>query len=100
MPVRKVWWIASCAVCGIIAGFIALAFAAANEPALPAVAVAIISPGLRVAELVMPERQHSLGWTFGWFLRIAIAINAVFYFVLFAVLARLATRGARKSQQR
>lgn len=64
-------------------GFVALAVAAGGEPTLPATFVAVFSPGLRAAELLVPERHESLGWTFGWFLRIAILTNALYYFVLF-----------------
>jgi hypothetical protein len=84
---RRIWVLGSCAVAGILVGFFALAMAAADEPVLPAGLVAIFSPGLRLAEVVMPERHESLGWTFGWFLRIALATNALFYFVVFALLA-------------
>jgi hypothetical protein len=33
-----------------------------------------------------------MAWTFGWFLQIAIAANAAFYFALFHLLAYLADR--------
>jgi len=32
----------------------------------------------------MPETHRSLAWTFGWFLRIAILANAVFYYAIFS----------------
>jgi hypothetical protein len=93
--------LAACAVAGVFAGFVALAVAAANEPALPAALIGIFSPGIRLAELVMPPARHeSLGWTFGWFLRIAILTNAIYYFVLLsgaAYLARWLLRGSVKS---
>jgi len=73
-----------CAAAGAVAGFVALAAAAASEPTLPAILVAVLSPGLRAAELLVPGRHESLGWTFGWFLRIAILTNALYYFVLFS----------------
>jgi hypothetical protein len=47
---------------------------------------------LKLAELIMPETHESMAWTFGWFLRIAIAANAAFYFALFHLLAYLADR--------
>jgi hypothetical protein len=73
-----------CAALGFIAGLIALAIAIGTPLAAPLAAV--FSPGLRVAEWVMPGQHGSLGWTFSWFLRIAIAVNGIFYFVLFAVI--------------
>jgi hypothetical protein len=79
-------WVAP-AVLGLVVGFFALASAVTNETALPVSLVLLFSPGLKVAELVMPETHASLAWTFGWFLRIAIGVNAVFYFAIFALLA-------------
>jgi hypothetical protein len=67
---------------------------------LPAGLVALFSPGLRLAELVMPGRHESLGWTFGWFLRIAIATNALFYFGVFALLVYAVERFLRKTTNR
>ena len=40
----------------------------------------------------MPAAHESLAWTFGWFLRIAIGVNAIFYFAIFTVLAYLVDR--------
>ena len=74
-----------CAVAGCFAGFAALAVAAANESVLPAAFVVLFSPGLRLAEILVHGHHESLAWTFGWFLRIAIAGNAFFYFVLFTI---------------
>ena len=51
-----------------------------------------LSPGLKIAELIMPDTHGSLAWTFGWFLRIAIVSNAVFYYAIFALLAHLLAR--------
>jgi len=80
------------AVLGLLAGFLALAWAVPNESAAPVWLVALFSPGLKIAELVMPSTHESLAWTFGWFLRIAIGGNAIFYFAIFAVLAYLVDR--------
>jgi hypothetical protein len=44
----------------------------------------------------MPSTHESLAWTFGWFLRIAIGVNATFYFTFFALVAYLIDR--RRSQ--
>ena len=77
---------------GLIVGVLALAYAIPNEPALSTPVVSLISPGLKLAELTVPTRHESLATTFGWFLRIAIAVNAAFYFVIFAALAQLVTR--------
>jgi hypothetical protein len=84
------------AATGAVVGFFALAFAVQNEPGLSAVLVSILSPGLKVAEFLTPVKRQSLGSTFGGFLRVAIAINAVFYFVIFAFAAALARRLARR----
>lgn len=91
---KRLWMLGSCAVAGLIAGIIALTFAIGNSP-LSAPWVALFSPGLRVAEWVMPGRHGSLGWTFSWFLRIAIAVNGAFYFAWFALLTYWARRGSR-----
>lgn len=69
---------------GLFAGFLALAIAVPIEPQIPAALVALFSPGLKLAELIMPETHRSLAWTFGWFLRIAILANAVFYYAIFS----------------
>jgi hypothetical protein len=70
-------------------GFILLALAAQNEPAIPAPLVVLFSPGLKLAELLAPQTHESLGATFSWFLRIAILVNAAYYFVLFVLLASI-----------
>lgn len=68
-------------------GFILLALAAQNEPNIPAVLLVLFSPGLKLAEFVAPQTHQSLGATFSWFLRIAIGVNAAYYFVIFVLLA-------------
>ena len=73
-------------------GFFGLALAAQNEPSIPVLLLVLFSPGLKLAELITPEHHASLGATFGWFLRIGIGVNALYYFVVFAILAYLATR--------
>ena len=97
---NRLWMLGSCAVAGLIAGIVALAFAIGNNPPLSAPWVALFSPGLRVAEWVMPGRHGSLGWTFSWFLRIAIAVNGAYYFAWFALIAYWARRGSRIPNQR
>jgi hypothetical protein len=84
---------------GLLAGFLALAIAVPIEPQTPAALVALFSPGLKLAELVMPETRGSLAWTFSWFLRIAILANAIFYYAVFALLARVILRRAAKPAQ-
>ena len=79
-------WLAP-AVLALFVGFLALAFAVPSESSLPTPVVALFSPGLKIAELAVPTRHESLATTFGWFLRIAIGVNALFYFVIFALLA-------------
>lgn len=73
-------------------GFFLLALAAQNEPSIPVPLVVLLSPGLKLAELIAPQTHQSLGATFGWFLRIAIGANAVYYFVVFVLLASFFTR--------
>lgn len=73
-------------------GFVGLALAAQNEPAIPAPVLMLLSPGLKLAELMTPGGHTSLGTTFGWFLRIGIGANALYYFAVFALLAYLMTR--------
>jgi hypothetical protein len=92
MPPRTLFRFLLLAALAVIAGFLALAIAVPVEPHVPAPLIALFSPGLKLAEFVTPETGKSFAWTFGWFLRIAIAANTVFYFALFALLAYLADR--------
>ncbi len=78
------------AALGLIAGFLALAFAVPIEPQVPAPVIALFSPGLKLAELLTPGTHKSIAWTFGWFLRIAIAANAAFYYAIFALATHFA----------
>jgi hypothetical protein len=78
------------------AGFLALAVAVPIEPQVPAPLIAVFSPGLKLAELIMPETHRSMAWTFGWFLRIAIAANAAFYFAIFSMLVFVRDRSRSK----
>ena len=80
------------AVVGALVGFFTLAFAIQNEPTLSAPAVAIFSPGLKVAELLTPAKHESLASTFGGFLRVALGVNAAFYFSIFSLVAYLLDR--------
>jgi hypothetical protein len=80
------------AILGSVVGFLALAFAVQDEPSLPAALLSIFSPGLKVAEMVVPAKHESLGSTFGGFLRIAIGVNAVLYSCLFALAGYLVDR--------
>src|SRR6266571_1176687 len=45
---------------------------------------------LTLAELLTPGTHKSIAWTFGWFLRIAIAANAAFYYAIFALATHFA----------
>ena len=92
MPQRRLFRFFLHAALSLCAGFLALAIAVPIEPQVPAPLIALFSPGLKLAELIMPENHKSMAWTFGWFLRIAIVANAVFYYVLFACVAHLADR--------
>ena len=80
------------AAIGALVGFLALAFAIQDEPSLSAPVLAILSPGLKVAELFTPAKHESLGSTFGGFLRVAIGVNTAFYFTIFALAAYLVDR--------
>ena len=92
MPQRLFFRLIVPAIAGLVAGFLALAWSVPSESTLPVWLVSLLSPGLKVAELAMPAAHESLAWTFGWFLRIAIGVNAIFYFALFALLVWLADR--------
>lgn len=92
MPQRKFLRFILLAGLGVAAGFLALAIAVPIEPQVPAPLIALFSPGLKLAEFVTPESGKSFAWTFGWFLRIAILANAVFYFALFAFAAYFVDR--------
>ena len=92
MPQSKLFRFFLLAGLGSIASFIALAIAVAIEPQVPAPLIALFSPGLKLAEYVTPETGKSFAWTFGWFLRIALATNAAYYYALFALLGFVANR--------
>ena len=92
MPQRIFFRFVLPAVAGLLVGFLALAWASTSESSLPVLMVSLFSPGLKVAEFVMPAAHESLAWTFGWFLRIAIGVNAIFYFAIFALIAHLIDR--------
>jgi hypothetical protein len=85
------------AIVGLMVGFLALAWTSTSESTLPVWLVSLFSPGLKVAELVMPAAHESLAWTFGWFLRIAIGVNAIYYFVILALLAYFIDRSRTPS---
>lgn len=80
------------AILALPLGFVGLALAAENEPTIPAPVLMLFSPGLKVAELLTPARREALGVTFGWFLRVGIAANAAYYFVLFLLFLYLLQR--------
>jgi len=80
------------AVVALPIGFVCLALAAENEPAIPAPLLMLFSPGLKLAELVTPGQHGSLGNTFSWFLRVAIVTNAAYYFAVFFLLTCFVTR--------
>jgi hypothetical protein len=97
MPQRIFFRLVLPAIIGLLAGFLALAWAVPNESTLPVPLVSLLSPGLKIAELIMPAAHKSLAWTFGWFLRIAIGVNAVFYFAIFGLLAYVVDRRSQSS---
>jgi hypothetical protein len=92
MPQRPLFKFLLLAGLSLAAGFLALAIAVPIEPQVIAPVIALFSPGLKLAELVTPETGKSFAWTFGWFLRIAILANAVYYFALFVLAKYLVDR--------
>src|SRR6267143_1540212 len=96
MPQRGLFRFLLLAGLSLAAGFLALAVAVLIEAQVPSPLIALFSPGLKLAELIMPETHKSMAWTFGWFLRIAIAANAAFYFALFSMLVFLRDRSRSK----
>jgi hypothetical protein len=85
------------AILGSIVGFLALAFAVQDEPSLPTPLLSVFSPGLKVAEMITPAKHESLGSTFGGFLRVAIGVNVVLYFSIFALAGYLVDRRLSRS---
>ena len=83
---------------GLVAGFLALAVAVPLEPQIPAPLLVLLSPGLKIAELIIPDTHGSLAWTFGWFLRIAILGNAIFYYGILGLFAHLLARRRAESR--
>jgi len=96
MPQRSLFRFLLLAGVSLVSGFLALAIAVPIEPQIPAPLIALFSPGLKLAELIMPETHKSMAWTFGWFLRIAIAANAAFYFAIFSLLVFVRDRSRSK----
>jgi hypothetical protein len=96
MPQRSLFRFLLLAGLSLTAGFLALAVAVPIEAQVPAPLIALFSPGLKLAELIMPETHKSMAWTFGWFLRIAIASNAAFYFAIFSMLVFVRDRSRSK----
>ena len=92
MNVRILFRIVLPAIVALPLGFVGLALAAENEPAIPAPVLMLFSPGLKLAELITPGARGSMGATFGWFLRVGIGVNAAYYFAIFFSLAYLVTR--------
>jgi hypothetical protein len=84
------------AILGSLLGFFALAVAVQDEPILSAPLLSVFSPGLKVAEMLTPARHESFGSTFGGFLRVAIGVNALLYFSIFALAGYLIDRRLRR----
>src|SRR5438046_3206605 len=57
---------------GLIAGFLALAVAVPLEAEMPVPLLVLLSPGLKIAELIIPDTHGSLAWTFGRFLSVGV----------------------------
>ena len=96
MPQRKLFRFLLLAGLSLVAGFLALAIAVPIEPQIVAPVIGLFSPGLKLAEFVTPDSGKSFAWTFGWFLRIAILTNAVFYFAIFSFFVHVADRRRSK----
>ena len=92
MPQRIFFRMVFPAIAGLLVGFLALAWASTSESTIPVWVVSLFSPGLKIAELAMPAAHESLAWTFGWFLRISVGVNAIFYFAIFALIAYMVDR--------
>jgi hypothetical protein len=88
------------AALGAALGFFALAFAIENEPVYTTASLAALSPGLQVAELITPAKHESMAVTFGNFLRVGLAVNGVYYFLIFAAIAYLIDRRIIRSRRR
>jgi hypothetical protein len=80
------------AVLGAVCGFFALAFAIENEPIYTAASLAVVSPGLKAAELITPAQRESMASTMGNFLRISLGVNAAYYFLILAGVAYIVDR--------
>jgi len=61
MPQRKLFRFLLLAVLGLVVGFLALAIALPIEPQVSAPLIALFSPGLKLAEFVIPETGKSCG---------------------------------------
>ena len=97
MSARTVFRFVLPAVVALPLGFVGLALAAENESTIPMPVLVLFSPGLKIAELLTPEKRQALGVTFGWFLRVGITTNAAYYFVLFLLFAYLLQRRRRSA---
>ena len=95
MPQRKLFRFLLLAGLSLVAGFLALAIAVPIEPQIVTPVIGLFSPGLKLAEFVTPDSGKSFAWTFGWFLRIAILTNAVFYFAIFSFFVYVVDRRRR-----
>ncbi len=84
------------AVLGLPAGFLALGFAVGYGQELPSPLLYLIAPGMGVASHIFPHRPKSLASTIGGFLDVSLAVNFVFYFAIFAVIAYVMERRISK----
>ena len=98
MPQHKFFRYFLLAGLSLVAGFLALAIAVPLESQVSPLLIALFSPGLKLAEMITPETGKSFAWTFGWFLRIAIAANAAFYFAVFSLLTYGLLAAIRKAK--
>jgi hypothetical protein len=98
MPKHRLFRFLLLAGLSLTAGFLALAIAVPLEAQVPAPLIALFSPGLKLAELVTPETGKSFAWSFGWFLRIAIAANSAFYYAVFSLITYGLLAASRKEK--
>jgi len=92
MPQRTLFRFFVLAGLAVIAGFLALVIAVPIEPQVPAPLIALFFTRPETRRVHHAGNPQSMAWTFGWFLRIAIAANAAFYFAILALLAYVADR--------
>src|SRR5882724_10079845 len=96
MPQRSLFRFLLLAGLSLTAGFLALAVAVPIEAQVPAPLIALFSPGLKLAELIMPETHKSMAMRRNQPKVQAIASNTAFYFAIFSMLVFVRDRSRSK----